>query len=108
MRWFIVAALALAAGSRLGAQTIPDLSTAAPIAGAWIYASASDGSEATFANAGAVQLSIHCIRASRRVRIAKAAGSAAPVLAIWTSGLTRNLGASFDTASRRLTVELAP
>ena len=109
MRLSIAAALALIAATSLNAQTVPDLGTATPIEGSWSYASTSDGSEASFANAlGSPQLWIHCTRATRRVSIAKAATAAAPLLNVWTSSLTRSAPASFNPAAGRLTIELAP
>ena len=66
MRSLIAAALALAAVNRpLAAQTVADLSTATPIAGHWTYASTSDGSEATFADASAVRSCGFTARARR-------------------------------------------
>jgi len=106
MRFPIVAALALTAASSLAAQ---DLEIAAPIAGAWTYAATGGGSEARFADAsGNPQLWMQCTRATRRVTIAKTASAAAPFLNVWTSSLTRNVAASFNPATARLTVELAP
>jgi hypothetical protein len=107
MRLTIAAALALTTTATLDAQTIADLSTATPITGDWIYASASDGSEAQFANAtGSPQLWMHCTRATRRVSIAKPVSAAAPFLNLWTSALTRSVPASFNPAIGRLTIEL--
>ena len=106
MRFAIVAALALTASSSLAAQ---DLGTAMPIAGGWTYATVAGGSEARFADAsGNPQLWMHCTRATRRVTIAKAASAAAPVINVWTSSLTRSVPASFNPATARLTIELAP
>ena len=108
MRIAIAAALALLAPAALLAQTIPDLSTATPIGGSWSYAATSDGSEASFSNgSGAVQLTVHCTRATRRVSIAKAASAAAPMLNVWTSSLTRSVPSSFNPGTGRLTIELA-
>ena len=104
MRLGIAAALALAAASSLGAQ---DLSTATPIAGNWIYASATDGSEANFSNVtGNPQLWLHCTRATRRVTIAKPASAAAPFLNVWTSSLTQSVASGFNPATGRLTIDL--
>jgi hypothetical protein len=109
MRIAIAAAFALIAASPLNAQTVPDLSTATPIAGNWTYAATADGSEASFANASAVpQLWVHCTRATRRVTIAKSATAAAPLLNVWTSALTRSVASSFNPATGRLTIDLAP
>jgi hypothetical protein len=106
MRFSIAAALALIAASSLNAQ---DLSTATPIAGNWTYAATADGSEASFANAsGEPQLWLHCTRATRRVTIARRASAAAPLLNVWTSSLTRSVASSFNPATGRLTIDLAP
>jgi|SRR3954454_10466917 hypothetical protein len=113
MRFRIAAALALIGASSLNAQTVApaaavDLSTASPIAGSWVYSQTADGSEASFVNAAAIpQLNIRCARATRRVTIAKPASGAAPLLNIWTSGLTRNLPASFNPATQRLSADMA-
>ena len=104
MRSLIAATISLAAAMPLDAQTVPDLSTATPIAGHWTYASVSDGSEATFADASAVQLWVHCARATRRVTSPRRHGFA-PQLGIWSTGLTRNVAASFDAATGRLTAQ---
>jgi hypothetical protein len=109
MKLSIAAALALLIPASLAAQTIPDLSTATPIGGTWSYAATGDGNEASFSNAsGAVQLTVHCTRATRRVSIAKAAGAAAPLLNVWTSSLTRSVPSAFNPATGRLTIDLAP
>jgi hypothetical protein len=101
----IVAALALLVASYAGAQ---DLSTATPIAGSWSYAPAQDGSEAVFANAGgSPQLWVHCLRATRRVTIAKAETAPAATMNVWTSSLSRSVASSFSPATGRLTIDLA-
>ena len=128
MKHRIAAALALTTASSLHAQTtapapapapgpapapvappaIPDLSTAVPTSGSWSYAATADGSEAVFLNPGAQpQVIIHCARTLRRVTISKTATSAAPFLSIWTSTQTRNLPASFNPATARLSADLA-
>jgi len=108
MRFAIAAVFALTAESSLAAQTAaPDLAAATPIAGNWTYVATNDGSEATFANAGGFpQLTVHCTRATRRVNIAKPASAAAPFIDVWTSSQTRNLPASFNPATGKLTIEL--
>ena len=101
----IIAGFALAAVSPLAAQ---DLSTAQPVAGNWTYAMTSGGTEARFADiAGNPQLWIQCMRATRRVGIARLATGAAPFLTIWTSSLSRAVPASFNPATGRLTIDLA-
>jgi hypothetical protein len=110
MRFSIAAAFALIVASPLGAQTIPspDFSTAAPIAGNWTYAPATDGSEALFANPeGSPQLSVHCTRATRRVTVSRPASAAAPLINVWTSSRTQSVASSFNPATGRLTIDLA-
>jgi hypothetical protein len=113
MRFRIAAALALLAASSLDAQTVApapaaDLSTATPIAGNWVYSQTADGSEASFVSASAMpQLTIRCTRATRRVTIAKPASGAAPFLNIWTNAQTRDLPASFNPATQRLSADVA-
>ena len=107
MRFAIAVAVALAFTSSASGQTIPDLSTATPIAGSWSYAPATDGSEAVFADgSGYPQLWIHCTRATRQVSIARTAGMATAMLNVWTGSMTRSAAASFDPAKARLTVTL--
>ena len=110
MRFRIAAAFALIAGSSVNAQTAvssPDLGTATPIAGSWIYSTTANGSEASFVNASALpQLTIRCTRATRRITIAKPASGAAPSLTVWTSAQTRALPASFNPATQRLSVDV--
>ena len=92
MRFVIAAGFALFSAVPPSAQAAADLSIAAPMAGTWTYATASDGSEATFAGpTGAVQMSLHCTRATRRVTIAKAATGPATSMDIWTSGSARSV-----------------
>jgi hypothetical protein len=106
MRLLIAAFIALGAAP-LAAQS-PDLAAAAPIAGTWKYAQVSDGSEATFATpAGAVQLSVRCMRASRQISVSKPSTAAASVVSVWTSSATRSLSAGFNPSTGRLTAQLA-
>ena len=109
MRRSIAAALALTAASSLYAQTTaPDLSTATPVAGNWSYASTTDGSEATFGTASALpQLTIHCTKATRRIAISRPASTAAPFLNIWTSTQSRQLAASFNPTTNRISADVA-
>jgi hypothetical protein len=101
----IVAAVALAAASPLAAQ---DLSTVQPVAGSWAYGVTGTGTEARFLDAsGSPQLWVQCTRATRRVGIARPATGASPFLTVWTSSLTRQVPASFNPATLRLTIDLA-
>jgi len=108
MRLVIAAALALTAVSSLQAQTAaPDLGAATPVSGNWSYAATSDGSEATFGTASALpQLTIHCTRATRRISIWRPASSTAPFLNIWTTSQSRQLPASFNPLTNRITADL--
>ena len=107
MRAGIAAAFALSLGSLVQAQAIPDMGTATPIAGSWTYSLTASGSEATFVNASSLpQLTIRCTLATRRIAIAKPASNATPFLGVWTSSQSRNLLASFNPATMRLTAEV--
>ncbi|GAA3908911.1 hypothetical protein GCM10022276_28990 [Sphingomonas limnosediminicola] len=109
------AALALtAAATSLNAQTATtmtttvDYSIATPIQGNWSYAPVTGGSEATFSNvANQMQLSVRCTVAARSVTISRPATGAAPFLFVWTSTQSRNLPASFQPATARLTANLS-
>jgi hypothetical protein len=108
MRFTIAAAFALLAASSLRAQpAVADLSTATPVAGSWSYSSTPAGSEASFMNPSALpQLTIRCTLATRRVSISKPASGAAPFLGLWTSAQTRNVPASFNPATARISADV--
>jgi hypothetical protein len=112
MKLAFAAALALPAANPLVAQTaapspVVDYNTAVPADGRWSYATVPGGSEVTFANAAAQpQLTIRCARTTRQVTIAKPAAGAAPFIFLWTSGLTRNVPASFNPAITRISATL--
>jgi hypothetical protein len=114
MRFTIAAALALTAASSLHAQTAApppapaaDFTISTPLPGSWTYAATADGSEASFLDASArPQLFVRCTRASRVVTIARPATAAAPLLNVWTSSQTRNLPASYNPATYRLSASV--
>lgn len=112
MRFTIAAAFALTAASSLHAQTVApasptDFSIAPPLPGNWVYAARADGSEASFLDAsGRPQLFVRCIRSTRQVTLARPATAAAPFLNIWTTSQTRNLPASYDPATYRLSARV--
>jgi len=112
MKFLLAAALAQAAASPLPAPTTtpaasPDFTYAIPISGNWTYAPAPDGSAATFVNASALpQLTVRCVRATRRVSLSKPASVAVPFLSVWTSTMTRSVPASFDPATARQTIQI--
>jgi hypothetical protein len=112
MRKLIAAALALSLPTSVQAQTAPvlsDLRYEKPIAGTWIYSATSDGSMAKFVDSSsATQLTIRCTRANRRVTISKPAAAASPFLWVWTSAETKNVPATFDSASSSVSAEFAP
>jgi len=123
MKLVLAAALALTAASSLHAQTVTtppsaapttvptagiDIATAAPLDGRWTYSTVPGGSEVTFTNAAAQpQLTIRCARPTRQVTVSKAATGAAPFIFLWTSGLTRNVPASFNPATGRISATLS-
>ncbi|HEX8840743.1 MAG TPA: hypothetical protein VF757_00435 [Sphingomicrobium sp.] len=109
MRRLVAAALALAFTTSLSAQaSMPDLSTATPVAGSWSYAITVDGSEATFGTTSALpQLTIHCTKATRRIAISRPASAVAPFLNVWTSSQSRQLPASFNPMTNRITADVA-
>lgn len=120
MKPAFAAALALTAASSLHAQTVTtppstapttatvDIATAAPADGRWSYSTVPGGSEVTFTNAAAQpQLTIRCARPIRQVTVSKPATGAAPFIFLWTSGLTRNVPASFNPATGRISATLS-
>jgi hypothetical protein len=105
MRFAIAAAFALAISSSLGAQ---DLSVAVPLGGSWNYTTIAGGSEASFTDAYTrPQLWLRCNRAARTVSISKPASAAAPSLNVWTSSQSKQVPASYDATTARLTIDLA-
>ena len=105
MRHILAAALALTAATSLHAQ---DFATANPLSGRWTYAPTPTGSQASFVDAQSrPQLTLQCTRATQRVSIAKPAAGAAPLLSIWSTNQSRNLPASYNPATGRLSAELA-
>jgi hypothetical protein len=112
MRPVVIAALALTAPVLLGAQAAPvlsDLSYEKPMPGTWVYSAPSDGSEASFVDAAShPQVTIHCTRSTRRVAISKPAVAASPFLWVWTSSQVKNVPATYDAASTRVTADFGP
>ena len=104
MKFAFAAALALIASSSLQAQTA-DYAVATPLGGSWTYAAASDGSEATFTTT-LPQLVLHCTRSTRRVTIARPATAAAPFLTLWTTSFSRDVPASFNPLTNRISIEI--
>ena len=108
MRIPILAALALTAASSLQAQSVADLSTVTPVGGTWSWVQTADGSEASFAGADTKpQVTIHCTRVTRRITISKASSAPAAVLGIWTSSQVKNLPASFNAATGKVSAVVA-
>lgn len=78
-----------------------------PLAGRWSYRAYPGGSEAGFADAGGTRLAIRCNRVARIVSIMRSGVPAAsPTLGVWTSSLSRNVPARFDS-TRVLTADVA-
>lgn len=111
MKLAVAAAFAALSVSSLSAQTATppastDFTYAIPLTGSWTYASS--GGEATFLNSSAMpQLTIRCDRTTRRISLLKPATVAVPFLNVWTSSVMRNVPASFNPATKRITVQLA-
>lgn len=112
MRFLTAAAMVLLSTESLAAQAaqlVSDIATARPIEGSWAYSSNPSGSEASFSNSAALpQLWVHCTRATRRVTISRSASAATSSISVWTSSLTRDIPASFNSTTGRLTIDLAP
>jgi hypothetical protein len=105
-----IAAALLCATCPAIAQTpaVPDYSGARIAEGNWTQAAIAGGVEAQFRNsAGQPQLYLTCLRASRQVVIARPGSTAAPFLQVWTSSASRNLPASFNPATGRISATLA-
>ena len=104
----LVSAVVTPIATSAQAPAIADQSNARIMEGSWAYTATAGGAEAQFRNvAGQPQLFLTCLRASRQVTIARPAMGAAPILQVWTSSAARNLLASFNPATRRLTATLA-
>jgi hypothetical protein len=113
MRIAIAAAFALTAAPMLvAAQPAPvlsDLSYEKPMPGTWIYSPTADGSEASFVDAEShPQVTIHCTRSTRRVTISKPVAAAAPFMWVWTSAQVKNVPATYDSATMRVTADFGP
>jgi hypothetical protein len=114
MKLAIAAALAVIAAHSLQAQTVLPTSASAldfrfatPLPGDWTYALAAGGSEASFLDGSShAQLFVRCTRASRQVTIAKTATAAAPFIFVWTTSQSRNLPASYNPATYRLSATI--
>ena len=110
MRLLVTTALAaLTLAAPLSAQSAtPDLSATMPLAGRWAWTPTAGGSEATFLDsAGRAQLWLSCLRGARVVTVAKPASGAAPLLMLWSTSASRNLLASYNPATARITAQLA-
>jgi hypothetical protein len=104
MRFAFAAAFALIAASSLYAQ---DLATAVPLPGNWTYAQTVIGSEATYSDVNSnPQLWLRCTRSTRHISVSKPAAAAAPSIKIWTSTAAKDVPASFDPATARLSFDL--
>jgi hypothetical protein len=89
------------------APAITDQSNARIADGSWTHSMTASGSEAQFRSAGGQPLLVlACLRQTRQVTITRQAAGAAPFLQVWTSSLGRNLLASFNPATGRLTATL--
>jgi len=110
MKFALAAALALITASSLQAQTTTpavDYAVATPLAGSWSWSATAGGSEASFGTSPATpQLVLTCTRATRRVTIARPATAAAPFLTLWTTSFSRDVPASFNPLTNRISIEI--
>jgi hypothetical protein len=110
MKLLFIAACALIAVAPLAAQTPApaNLSFASPLPGKWTFSAFAGGNEATFTDtSGRPQLTLRCMRTTRRITMSKPASAAAPVLTVWTSSGTRNVAATFNPATAQISAEFA-
>ena len=110
MRAIVVLGAVLAA-SPLAAQVAApsvDPLLAQSSSGRWDYRQIAGGTEAVFADsAGARQLTVRCVRATRRISIVRPAMAAAASLNLWTSNSARQLPAMFDPGTAELRAEIS-
>lgn len=114
MKKFAIASAALTAllwssASLAQAGAALDVSTLDAMSGTWSYRAYAGGSEAAFADVtGTQRLLVRCNRPSRQVTIIRTGvPAAAPVLAVWTSTLSRGVPSRFDLPSKSLSIDLA-
>jgi hypothetical protein len=106
MRLWLAAAGALLLPSIVKAEV--DYSVATPTGGGWTYAAVPGGTEARFATSATLpQLVIHCTTATRRVTIARPATGAAPFLTLWTTSQSRDVPASYNPLTGRISIDIA-
>jgi hypothetical protein len=104
----LIAIAPLAAQTPAPAPAPANLSFATPLPGNWSFSAFPGGSEATFSDtSGRPQLTLRCMRTTRRITMSKPASAAAPVLTIWTSSGTRNVAATFNPAAAQISAEFA-
>jgi hypothetical protein len=109
LRRLVLGALALTLGGSGLAQVAAqaDYSTTPVLAGSWGYQALAGGSEARFVDTrGIAQLTIGCNRSTRQVAIARASGTGATALQLWTSNAQRLLPARFDPRGMRIVADV--
>ena len=107
MRMMFLTALLCASSAAFAQTAVPDHSNSRAVDGSWSYAAIAGGGEATFRNsAGQPQLFLTCARASRQVLVSRPAAAAAPILQVWSSNASRDLPATFNATTRRLSATL--
>ena len=111
MKTILTASAALAAlsfSSLALAQAVAfNVETATAMPGQWAYRSTPAATEAVFANAGQVRVTLRCNRAVRTVSIIRTGvPAAAPTMAVWTTSLSRSVPARFNLPGT-LTADLA-
>ena len=103
----IAAACVLAFGPARAQVPGADFSYSPVSPGSWVYRAVAGGSEASFVDGtGTARMVIACGRVTRLVTLSRTSAAPASSFALWTSSATRNLGASFDQRSGRVTTQV--
>ena len=107
LRMTLAALAALFPAASAVAQVAVDYSTMRALPGSWGYRAIAGGSEARFVDTGGIaQLTIGCTRATRQVAVARASGTAAAGLMLWSSNASRTLPARFDPRAMRVIADV--
>ena len=85
-----------------------NLEYAMPVAGSWAYAATAGRQRGDLRQREAArpQMTIRCTRSTRRIALVKAASAASPTMWVWTSSQQKNLPATYDAATGRVSAEV--
>lgn len=101
------AACAFALGPLRAQSTTTDFSYSPISPGAWVYRSVAGGSEAAFVDGtGTTRAVVACGTVTRLVTLSRTSAVATTSLSFWTSSLSRQLTARFDSRSGRLIAQV--